>query len=250
MLKRILIVLLALIFLSGCTPASQSVVLKDTAEIAADTAGSASGVSDAPGGDFGGTGSSSGKEDPVAGENSASEGSAASSVSTADSSVQEDISSGQLFVYVCGAVEKAGVYELDENSRIVDAVEAAGGFAEGADRTYVNLAARVTDGMKLQIPTLEEASDSKLAKGIESFDQGFVAAASQTAATGGSEGLVNINTATREELKSLSGIGDSTADKIIRYREDNGGFGKIEDIMKVSGIKEKLFSKIRDNITV
>jgi competence protein ComEA len=262
MLKRILIVLLALIFLSGCTPASQSVVLKDTAEIAADAAGSASGVSDAPGGDVGGTGSASGKKDTAAGENSASEGSpttselagssgsAASSVSTADSSVQEDISSGQLFVYVCGAVEKAGVYELDENSRIVDAVEAAGGFAEGADRTYVNLAARVTDGMKLQIPTLEEASDSNLAKGIESFDSGSVAAASQYGVTGGSRGLVNINTATKEELKSLSGIGDSTADKIIRYREDNGGFGKIEDIMKVSGIKEKLFSKIRDNITV
>ena len=249
MLKRILIVLLALIFLSGCTPTSQSVVLKDAAEISVDASGSASAVSDASGGDVGGTGSS-GKKDPVAEENSASEASAATSVSAADSPAKEDISSGQLFVYVCGAVEKAGVYELDEGSRIVDAVDAAGGFAEGADKTYVNLAARLTDGMKLQIPTLEEASDSKLSKGIESFDSDSVAATSQLTAAGVSEGLVNINTATKEELKSLSGIGDSTADKIIRYREDNGGFGKIEDIMKVSGIKEKLFSKIRDNITV
>ncbi len=250
MLKRIIIVLLALIFLSGCTPSSQSVVLENVAESTVDDVGSASEGSGAYSGVSGDSGITADKS-LVAGNGAATGDSVASSGIQDVGPVQEITSTGQLLaVYVCGAVENAGVYELDEGSRIVDAVEAAGGFAEGADRTYVNLAARLSDGMNLLIPTMQEASDSDLVKGIESFDSGSVADSSQNNDTGTGSGLININTATKEELKSLSGIGDSTADKIIRYREDNGGFKKIEDIMKISGIKEKLFSKIRDNITV
>ena len=150
-------------------------------------------------------------------------------------------------VYVCGAVVNPGVYELSEGSRIDDAVIAAGGFSEDADRTYVNLAARLSDGSKLQIPTLSETSDEALAKEINSFDtedNGFKPGVSD----GG--GLININTASQTELATLPGIGEGIAGKIIKYRDENGSFKSIEDIMKVSGIKDKLFSKIKDQITV
>ena len=150
-------------------------------------------------------------------------------------------------VYVCGAVVNPGVYELSEGSRIDDAVIAAGGFSEDADRIYVNLAARLSDGSKLQIPTLSETSDEALAKEINSFDtedNGFKPGVSD----GG--GLININTASQTELATLPGIGEGIAGKIIKYRDENGSFKSIEDIMKVSGIKDKLFSKIKDQITV
>ena len=138
----------------------------------------------------------------------------------------------------------------EQISRIVDAVEAAGGFSEDADTTYVNLAARLTDGTKLLIPTLEQTADRVVASGIDSFSGDTTLQTASVSEGSGGNGLVNINTADKEELKSLNGIGDSTAEKIIRYRQDNGGFRTIEDIMKISGIKEKLFSKIKDNITV
>ena len=150
-------------------------------------------------------------------------------------------------VYVCGAVVNPGVYELSEGSRIDDAVTAAGGFSEDADRTYVNLAARLSDGAKLQIPTLSETSDETLAKEINSFD-----AEDNGSKPGASDGggLININTASQTELATLPGIGEGIAGKIIKYRDENGSFKSIEDIMKVSGIKDKLFSKIKDQITV
>ncbi len=150
-------------------------------------------------------------------------------------------------VYVCGAVVNPGVYELSEGSRIDDAVTAAGGFSEDADRTYVNLAARLSDGSKLQIPTLSETSDETLAKEINSFD-----AEDNGSKSGASDegGLININTASQTELATLPGIGEGIAGKIIKYRDENGSFKSIEDIMKVSGIKDKLFSKIKDQITV
>ena len=150
-------------------------------------------------------------------------------------------------VYVCGAVENPGVYELPGGSRINDAVCAAGGFSEEADKTYVNLAARVSDGFKLLIPTIEETKDASVAQGIDSFDT-----ASDLNGDTGSDpgGLININTASKEQLVTLPGIGDGIAGKIIKYREENGSFKSIEDIMKVSGIKDKLFSKIKDHITV
>ena len=150
-------------------------------------------------------------------------------------------------VYVCGAVVNPGVYELSEGSRIDDALAAAGGFSEDADRTYVNLAARLSDGSKLQIPTISETSDEALAKEIESFDTGDNGY--KSGASDGS-GLININTASQTELATLPGIGEGIAGKIIKYRDENGSFKSIEDIMKVSGIKDKLFSKIKDQITV
>ncbi len=154
-----------------------------------------------------------------------------------------------IVVYVCGAVVSPGVYELPEGSRIDDAVKAASGFSDEADRSYVNLAARVSDGMKLQIPTAEETKEQGVSSKALSFDENM-AGGDMSFASDGASGLININTASKEELKSLPGIGDSIAGKIIKYREENGSFKKKDDIMKVSGIKDKLFSKIKDHITV
>jgi competence protein ComEA len=214
MLKKIFVPLIILFLLSGCTAAGQEVVLSDMSkEALTEQTDSASFMS---------------QETPAT-----------------DTSEDESATAKTLAVYVCGSVVSPGVYELDEGSRIVDALEAAGGFADDADRTYVNLAAVLVDGMKLQITTAEEEAPRDRTEGFESYDGDMMAASSQGGST-----LININTATRDELTTLSGIGDATAEKIIRYREDNGGFKKIEDIMKISGIKEKLFSKIKDDITV
>ena len=148
-------------------------------------------------------------------------------------------------VYICGAVNAPDVYELDAGARVRDAVEAAGGFSEDADRTYVNLAAPVQDGIKLVIPTKEETALAEKTQ-IPDYD---VYGSDPPDAAGEGNGLVNINTATLEQLKTLPGIGDSIASRIIDDRSSNGRFSKPEDIMRVSGIKEKLFSKIKDKIT-
>lgn len=136
----------------------------------------------------------------------------------------------EIRVHVCGAVMSPGVVSLPEDSRAEDALEAAGGFAENAWRDYVNLAERVQDGEKLYFPTLDE-SESLVLQELGS-------------------GLVNINTADVATLCTLPGIGESRANDIIAYREANGPFDSCEDIMKVSGIKSSVYSKISDKITV
>lgn len=136
----------------------------------------------------------------------------------------------EIRVYVCGAVAQPGVVSLSEGSRAEDALAAAGGFAENARRDYVNLAEWVTDGQKLYFPTMEEAESLVRQE------------------TG--KGLVNINTADMATLCTLPGIGESRAKDIIAYRESHGAFESCEDIMQVSGIKDSIYSKICDMITV
>lgn len=144
-------------------------------------------------------------------------------------------------VHVCGEVVNPGIYELPAGSRIYEAVKAAGGFTENAAEESVNLASPIEDGVQIRIYSKEETET--LAAGAAPFD-GFEASGE------GKEPVVNLNTATKEELMTLSGIGESRAEDIIRYREENGGFQNIEDIMKVSGIKDAAFQKIKDRITV
>lgn len=139
-----------------------------------------------------------------------------------------------LYVYVCGAVESPGVVALAPGSRVEDALKAAGGFAKEADRNGVNLADWVTDGERLYFPAEGEAEVSEAA-----------GASAQKPA-----GLVNINSAGTEELCTLPGIGEARAADIISYREKNGGFESVEDIMKVPGIKTGAYGKIKDRITV
>lgn len=158
------------------------------------------------------------------------------------------------FVHICGQVKAPGVYELPKDSRIFEAVDAAGGFTEDAAADLLNLAEKIYDGMKLMVFSKEEAEalteEERLklfgagAGGIQGFGE------SRSSADRASAGLVNINTAPKEELMTLSGIGGSRAEDIIRYREESGGFKRIEDIMKVPGIKDAGFQKIKDSITV
>ena len=154
-----------------------------------------------------------------------------------DSAVIKDIK-----VYVCGAVQRPDVYEISADSRIVDAVSAAGGFAIDAYPEAMNLAETVSDGSRIYVPTKEEVD----ALAVVYSDTG----SGSGDTTSDSTGRVNVNTATLEELTTLPGIGDTRARAIIDYREQNGAFGNIEDIMQVTGIKEKSFSKIKDSICV
>ena len=159
-----------------------------------------------------------------------------------DGAVSETEAMAPAFVvHVCGEVANPGIYELPAGSRIYEAVKAAGGFTENAAEESVNLASPIEDGVQIRIYSKEEAET--LAAGAAPFD-GFEASGE------GKEPVVNLNTATKEELMTLSGIGESRAEDIIRYREENGGFQNIEDIMKVSGIKDAAFQKIKDRITV
>lgn len=154
-------------------------------------------------------------------------------------------------VHICGAVNRPGVYTFPEGSRVCDAVEAAGGLSEDAAESLLNQAALLSDGLQIMVPTLEEAeglSRQTASSGIFSSD-----ISGAGSAAGGEEagnGLVNINTATLEELMTLPGIGQTRAEAIVAYRDEQGGFQSIEDIMNVSGIKEGSFAKLKDRITV
>lgn len=137
-------------------------------------------------------------------------------------------------VYVTGAVVCPGVYEVGGNMRVSDAIEAAGGFKNNAAADYLNLAAQLSDGEKITVPTKKEAK--ALDKDDDSDSDG--------------SHLVNINKAAKEELMTLPGIGESKADAIIAYRQENGDYKNIEELMQISGIKEGVYSKISEYITV
>lgn len=137
-------------------------------------------------------------------------------------------------VHITGYVANPGVYHIAEGARIYEVVQLAGGFLPEADESYLNLASVVFDGQKLQVLSKEEAATAKP----------FV---SQTESETGAK-LININAASKEELMQLPGIGESRALSIIAYREKNGAFNDIKDIMNISGIKEAAFEKIKDYI--
>ncbi len=173
---------------------------------------------------------------------------------------REDTWSGEdmplVYIHVCGLVSTPGVYGLPAGSRVYEAIEAAGGFSEAAVPDYLNLAQVLEDGMKIQVPDRDQAEEWK-ARGLtqSGISMGGGTAGVQTSGRtgngeGGSKARVNLNTATREELMTLRGIGASRADDIIHYRQEFGGFKSIEDIMNVSGIKDAAFEKIKDSITV
>lgn len=148
-------------------------------------------------------------------------------------------------VHVDGAVAAPGVYELAEDARVNDAVAAAGGLLSEADTSTINLAAPVSDGAKVHIPTSEELSAGAQATPGDSGADGVPTGAAPAAPS-----LVNINTATSEELQGLSGVGEATAAAIIEDRQANGPFATPEDLMRVSGIGEKKFAKIKAHICV
>lgn len=157
----------------------------------------------------------------------------------------EDAETGPelIFVYVCGCVKNEGVYRLPRGARVFEAIEAAGGFLPEADTSSLNQAEILGDAQKIQVISLEESER------MRENSNAVVSDRNAGNNTGGSSG-VNINTADRTELMTLPGIGESKAQKIIDFREQNGAFGSIEEIMNVPGIKEGSFSQIKDLITI
>lgn len=162
-----------------------------------------------------------------------------------------------LVVHICGAVSAPGVYELPAGSRIIDAVEAGGGFLPEAEEACCNLAEEIVDGCQIYIMTKSEScADGQTEKkaGIQTSPDSDMQTTDRNvrsnSATALENGLVNLNTADVAALMTLSGIGESRAKAIISYREQHGAFAQIEDIMKISGIKQAAFSKIKDKITV
>ena len=160
-------------------------------------------------------------------------------------------------VHICGAVSAPGVYELPAGSRIIDAVEAGGGFLPEADEACCNLAEEIVDGCQIYIMTkTESCADGQTEKkaGIQTSPDSDMQTTDRNvrsnSATALENGLVNLNTADVAALMTLPGIGESRAKAIISYREQHGAFAQIEDIMKISGIKQAAFSKIKDKITV
>ena len=162
-----------------------------------------------------------------------------------------------LVVHICGAVSAPGVYELPAGSRIIDAVEAGGGFLPEADEACCNLAEEIVDGCQIYIMTKSEScADGQTEKkaGIQTSPDSDMQTTDRNVRSNSApaleNGLVNLNTADIAALMTLPGIGESRAKAIISYREQHGAFAKIEDIMKISGIKQAAFSKIKDKITV
>lgn len=154
------------------------------------------------------------------------------------------------YVYVCGAVNAPGVYELPTGSRVYEAIAMAGGMTGEADGRSLNQAAQVADGQQITVYTKEEAEKlPKNGSGAGTAEQS-AGSGEDLSAGGTGKAKVNINTAGREELMTLHGIGAARADAILAYREKHGSFSRIEDIMNVEGIKEKAFAKIRDDIVV
>lgn len=136
------------------------------------------------------------------------------------------------YVYICGAVENPGVYEVPEGARICDVAELAGGLTAEADLTALNQAEIVADGQMIRVLTHEEVIME------------------ETAAQEAADGRVNINTATAEELMELPGIGASKAESIIAYREEHGAFSQAEELMNIAGIKSGVYEKIKNSIRV
>ena len=149
-----------------------------------------------------------------------------------------------IYVHVCGHVKYPGVYQMQEGSRVYEAIDKAGGMLEEGAGDAMNMAAVLEDGMRIMVPDLAQAAQM-IEQGAV-FDPGSSASVSDRK----SSGKVDLNRADVKELMTLTGIGQSRAEAIIRYREEIGSFERIEDVMKVSGIKESAFNKIKDDITV
>ena len=171
---------------------------------------------------------------------------------------------GKIIVHVSGAVNKEGIVELEENSRISDAINKAEGLKENADTKHINLAFKIEDGMKIYIPTIgeniegNEANEQNQNTNMIDETSKYVTSSSgviqeeQTNAQSEQKKneKININTATQTELETLPGIGPATSLKIVNYREENGKFQTIEDIKEVSGIGDAKYENIKDLICV
>jgi competence protein ComEA len=151
---------------------------------------------------------------------------------------QASIAPATIFVHVVGEVIKPGIYSLESGSRVVDAIFAAGGITKTADQSSVNLAREISDGEQVIVFRL----------GAQGQSLNGTAAGSSTST--GSGGLISLNRASAAELEELPGVGPALAGRMIDWRTANGGFKKKEDLLNISGIGDKLFAGIKDEITL
>lgn len=156
-----------------------------------------------------------------------------------DGSSENNKQNSEIYVHIDGEVKNPGVYKMKIGDRVNDAIQAAGGLTEDAEKSKINLATKLKDEMKIHIYKIGETNKDS---SNESSDD-------NNKSDGNNSRLININTASKEELCKLTGIGENKAKLIIEYREKNK-FTKIEDITKVSGIGKKTFEKIKNDITV
>ncbi|MEA4921765.1 MAG: helix-hairpin-helix domain-containing protein [Eubacteriaceae bacterium] len=151
-----------------------------------------------------------------------------------------------IIVDVSGQVNTPQVIELKSGSRVSDAIDKAGGLTEKADISNINRAAEIKDGEKIYIPAKGENAEAAASGTASQAGSGTEAGTSAQAASG----KVNINSASNSELQTLTGVGPATAEKILLYRSQNGGFKKLEDLKNVNGIGDKTFEKLKDHITI
>jgi competence protein ComEA len=143
---------------------------------------------------------------------------------------------GRVFVHVAGAVRKPGVYTLRAGARVADAVERAGGARASADLSAVNLASKLEDGRQVLVP--------------RRVGGGVTAAVAPSGVAAAPAQPVDLNTATLEQLDTLDGVGPATAQKIVDYRTEHGGFGSVDELGQVPGIGEKRLAALRDHVRV
>ncbi len=164
-------------------------------------------------------------------------------VENSSNEVDVEAEENKIKVHISGAVKNEGVYELEGDARIIDAIEKAGGTLEIADMKNVNLASKLEDGMKIYIPKQGEEVTNSNQEVEENIALGNTSKES-------SKGKININKASKEELNTLPGIGESTAEKIINYRKEHKSFKSIEELKEVKGIGDAKFEEIKDLVDI
>lgn len=171
-----------------------------------------------------------------------------------DNSKEQIVNGGGIFVHIDGYINNPGVYEIKENDRIKTLIDKAGGFREGYSIKNINLAAKLSDGDKIYIPSISEEKVSENNNNninINSSGKGQnVKNDRNNVSVMKNNSKININTANISELKQITGIGESTANKIIDYRENVGKFKKIEDIKEVKGIGDAKYESLKNKITI
>ena len=165
-------------------------------------------------------------------------------IETKNEEILEEVKEkNQIIVHVTGQVKNSGVVSLEEGARVVDAIYSAGGETVDADLNKLNLAYILNDGDKIYVPKKEDTQTEYITSGAGENVSSNVTQSSDSK-------IININTATVDELSTLSGIGNAIAERIVAYRMQNGKFENIEDIKNVTGIGDSKFNNIKDSITV
>lgn len=158
--------------------------------------------------------------------------------------------SGKVVCDISGAVKEEGVYTLKSGSRLQDLIDAAGGLTSRAQIKAINRSLLLQDQDKVYIPYKGEKTAAAPTAGIANQEAGSASASSSSAASADGAGKINLNTATAADLQKLNGIGEKKAEQIIAYREQKGGFKSIDELKEVSGIGDKTFDALKDQLTI